>query len=89
MTHEGIFGAEVARRCAAEHWTTYESNQTPRNFKMVLEVLTGHPYFTCFPQYGERLVIAIVKWIYVLTIETAQDQEWVYDALKLFLKQMI
>ncbi len=29
---------------------------------------------------------AIVKWIHVLVIETAQDQEWVYDALKSFFK---
>ena len=56
------FGAEVAKRCAEEHWTT-ESNQIPINFKMVLEILTCNPYFTCFPHYGERLMIAIVKWI--------------------------
>ena len=83
------YGDKVARRCAAEGWTTYGSNQIPCTFKHVLEILTSDPWFTCFPQNGERLLSAIVKWIYVLTIETAQDQEWVYDAVKSFLKQMI
>ena len=76
------YGDEVARRCAAEGWTTYGLNQIPRTFKMVLEILTSHPWFTCFPQKGERLLSAIVKWIYVLTIETVQDQERVYGAVK-------
>ena len=77
------FGAEVARRCALDGWVT-TSNQVPINFKMVLEVLTCNPYYTGFPTNGERLVVAIVKWIYVLTIETAQENEWVYDALTSF-----
>ena len=77
------FGVEVARRCAADHWLT-PSNQVPINFKMVLEILTCNPFFTGFPIHGERLALAIVKWIYVLTIETTQENEWVYCALTSF-----
>ncbi len=74
------FGVEVARRCAADNWQT-PSNQVPINFEMVLEILTCNPYFADYPINGERLVLAIVKWIYVLTIETAHENEWVYRAL--------
>ncbi len=62
------YGTKVARHCAAEGWTTYDSNQIPRTFKMVLELLTGKSYFTCFPTNGERLLSAIVKWIHVFTM---------------------
>ncbi|MCP4748818.1 MAG: hypothetical protein GY874_22205, partial [Desulfobacteraceae bacterium] len=79
------FGAEVARRCALDNWLT-PSNQVPINFKMVLEILTCNSFYTGFPTNRERLVFAIVKWIYILTIETAQDQKWVYDALTSFFK---
>ncbi len=78
------YGDKVARRCAAEGWTTYDSNQIPHTFKYVVESLTCESWFTCFLQKGERLLSAIVKWIYVLTIETAKDQKWMYEAVKLF-----
>ncbi len=80
------FGVEVARRCAADHSLT-PSNQVPINFQMVLEILMCNPFFTGFPINGERLVLAIVKWIYVLTIETAHENEWVYRALTSFFEE--
>ncbi len=43
--------------------------------------MTSHPHFNCFPEEGDRLLSVIIRWIYVLTIETVQDQQWVYDAI--------
>ncbi len=48
------YGAKAARRCVVEGWTTYDSNRTPRTFKMVLDILTGASLFYLFPHEGRN-----------------------------------
>ena len=69
------YGEEIARHCSAEGWTTVESKQISRSYKHVEEILTMHPHFNCFPEEGEILLSAIIRWIYVLTIETAMGSD--------------